>query len=231
MIKKTSSFDSEVLRWDSLYEEENKQRRPWGIFQRSLQKRAKKRVEICLSLIFRYNPTRVLDLGCGVGYYGLKILNAGFSWCGLDISMEMLERCKERFSQFKHNPPLILGTFLQLPFVPNYYDIILIIGVLSYHKKCDIERGLKEIISLMKPCGIIITQSISFDIITWIRSRLPLFFPRPIRVPGPLYPYNPKTIKNTLRVSGFSVLDTITLYKYKIIPAGWIYVAQKHKDG
>lgn len=63
-------------------------------------------MEICLPLIFRYNPARVLDVGCGVGDYGAKILHAGLSWCGLDnISMEMLKCCKERFSQFKHNPP------------------------------------------------------------------------------------------------------------------------------
>lgn len=225
--RKEVLFDNEVLKWNSLYGKELKHKKSWGIFQKSLQKRAQKRLETCLSIIRQYKPEKVLDVGCGTGAYGSKIIKEGMNWNGMDISMKMLKHCRENLDGLGSMPPLVSGSLLQLPIKPNHFDMILNIGVLSYFKRSDVEKGLRELFRALKPSGILITQSISIDPITWIRSRLPLFSPRPVRVPGPLYPYSPHIIKKVLKETGFSIIDIVTLYKYGFLPAAWIYVGRK----
>ena len=226
-MKPKAKFDEEVERWTSLYADQGEKSVSWGIFQGYARKRIIERKELCLRQITGIENKRVLEIGCGGGYYGIELVQQKSKWYGIDISYRMLRHCKEMFLSHGYLANLIQGDVSNLPIRGNSFDMILCVGVLSYFNKGEVGKLFNNMFEILVPRGKLITQTISFDPITWVRSRLPSFIPRPIKVPGPLYPHNFKFIVRVLKRRGFVLENIIQLKKFGIFPAGWIYVAYR----
>jgi len=41
---------------------------------------------------------RIIDVGCGDGYFLAQLVHMGFECVGLDVSAPMVERCRERLA-------------------------------------------------------------------------------------------------------------------------------------
>lgn len=218
-------FDDEAQRWESLYEKDGPAERTprWGLLQSYAQRRVQARLELCFSLLPPLAGKQVFELGCGPGFYGIRLLQAGAQWTGLDISSEMLNICRRNTG----SDNLVRADVLHLPFCAHSCDVMLCIGVLSYLTREQIANLFSQVSAILCPGGLFLTQTIRLDPLTWVRCRLPGPVPRPLRIPGPLYPRNPRTIRRLLKEHRFSARRVLPYTKFGFYPAGTIYLAEK----
>lgn len=90
---------------------------------------------------------RVLDVGCGTGYW-LKF-HAPWEYVGLDISENMLHQ-----AQLQHGAPrryFLQGDMRQLPFLDNSFDVVTSAFALNY--SLDVVQGLQELARVLCPSG------------------------------------------------------------------------------
>lgn len=111
----------------------------------------------------RSQPSRCLDVGCGTGRWGLKIIKSGFNCDFLDISHKMLDQVGKKLDKLPHirNEPELFHTSLaDMSMIEDEtYDFIVGQGdPLGSAGKPD--RTLKEICRVLKPGG---TMVMSID--------------------------------------------------------------------
>jgi ubiquinone/menaquinone biosynthesis C-methylase UbiE len=98
---------------------------------------------------------RVLDLGCGHGYFSSLLGRLGGDVVGLDLSVSMLKQARFRLASDGLNPALVVGDGEALPFASGRFDIVLCCGdVLDYVGSS--RRVLTEIRRVMKPSGLVL---------------------------------------------------------------------------
>lgn len=234
LIKKTRQSDfatsAEVARWNYLYSgcrnEYGKYTR-WAIFQSYAQKRTLRRLVLCGSLVESYEGKDVLDLACGGGHYGVMVAEQGGNWFGMDISPGMLRNAKRLLAQNSYAGYVVNGDISRIPFAQNSFDVIFGVGILSYFPTKTLAQILKQLPDLLKPGGYLIIQSIRLDVVTWLRSRLPSWVPRPIRLPGPLHPRRARVILRQLEGTPIQLRRVIEMKKLGIMPFQTIYLFVK----
>lgn len=110
-----------------------------------------------LQIVSKSNPKTILDIATGTG--DLAILMAqtkAEKIIGLDISAGMLEVGKKKISarNLSDTIELILGDSENLPFEDNYFDAITVaFGVRNFE---NLEKGLAEILRVLKPNGVFV---------------------------------------------------------------------------
>lgn len=99
------------------------------------------------------NGLNVLDVGCGNGYavrlMADKILPSGKAY-GVDIAENMVNTAKEK-SAHMCNVNFQVANFAQLPFKPNFFDIVLSVESIYYAE--DMLEAVKNVCSVLKPGG------------------------------------------------------------------------------
>tara|TARA_B100000945_G_scaffold316015_1_gene316166 strand:- start:50 stop:910 length:861 start_codon:yes stop_codon:yes gene_type:complete len=105
---------------------------------------------------FKYikKDTKVLDIGSGIGYYVINLINRGITAHGCDISDSLLTICRQNSKIYNINSS---GIFFiwdghSLPFTGNSYDLVTTNTVLQHviNEKqikdifCDVSRVLKH---------------------------------------------------------------------------------------
>ena len=100
-------------------------------------------------LIFEYfsvKPGRkLLDIGCGTGYFLKLAHKKGLDTYGVDISEEGIKIAK----RISPNSNITLASGENLPFPDNYFDYITCLGALEHF--LDMEKGIKEMVRVAKP--------------------------------------------------------------------------------
>ncbi len=102
-------------------------------------------------------PLKILDLGAGTGIYSAMV-QAVFPHAQLtllDLSQDMLEKAKSRFSQMGKYPKIIIGDYVGTDLIGGY-DVI--ISALSIHHLSHAEKEhlYHRIYDLLHPDGIFI---------------------------------------------------------------------------
>jgi demethylmenaquinone methyltransferase/2-methoxy-6-polyprenyl-1,4-benzoquinol methylase len=93
-----------------------------------------------------YNK-RVLDLCCGTGDIAMAFARAGADVTGADFTEEMLQVAETRTQAVRW----VRADALRLPFPDNSFDVVSV-GY-GLRNLADIERGLREILRVLKPGG------------------------------------------------------------------------------
>lgn len=224
----------EANRWVGLYKNSHPMHlkiKRWAIFQNYAQKRAARRLELCTGLIETYKDLNVLDLACGGGHYGKVILKRSGNWVGMDLSYNMLVLSKSFLGGKGMPVKLVNGDITRLPFCKESFHIIFCIGILSYFTSRKTNKIIEQLSDLLRPGGKLILQTIRWDILTWLRSRLPYWIPRPIRLPGPLYPQKAHMIIDAFKNSTIKLTRKFEVKKLYILPHQTIYVFVKKDTG
>lgn len=108
--------------------------------------RWKRRVKIlCNGLT---SNLKVLELGCGTGYFTKELVKTEATIYAIDISPELIENAKTKIKS--NNINFILGNACSLPFNDSTFDIIVGSSVLHH---LDINSAVKEIYRVLKNGG------------------------------------------------------------------------------
>lgn len=117
---------------------------------------------------------KILDVGCGNGYFISSIKNKDDQLYGVDVSEESLEIAKNRCPEVKF---IKIKVGDSLPFEDNYFDVVTLFHVLE-HVDSE-ERIVAEIFRVLKSGGLLFLSSPYNGLFTWadtanLRYRLPL---------------------------------------------------------
>lgn len=110
-----------------------------------------------IKLVGDTQPKRILDIATGTGDLAIMMaeLNAD-KIVGLDISAGMLEVGKQKIAtkNLSDKIDMVLGDSENIPFEDNYFDAITVsFGVRNFE---NLDKGLKEILRVLKPGGIFV---------------------------------------------------------------------------
>lgn len=105
-----------------------------------------------LRIVAATPKTKFLEPGIGTGRIGLPIIQRGYHYTGVDISQEMMNELKSKFSKVPENLTLIQGNAANLPFEADSFDVVLTTHVL--HCLNDPLQGLSEIRRVLKSNGV-----------------------------------------------------------------------------
>lgn len=110
-----------------------------------------------LQLVASNNPTTVLDIATGTGDLAILMTSTSAKEIiGLDISAGMLEVGKKKIAERKLDSKIqmVLGDSENIPYPDNYFDAITVaFGVRNFE---TLEKGLAEILRVLKPNGIFV---------------------------------------------------------------------------
>lgn len=110
-----------------------------------------------VQLVKKTNPETILDIATGTGDLALNLVQTqAKKIIGLDISEGMLEvgRQKVATQQLGTTIEMVLGDSENLPFEANTFDAITVaFGIRNFE---DLEKGLSEILRVLKPNGIFV---------------------------------------------------------------------------
>ncbi len=103
------------------------------------------------------NYSGILDLGCGTGYLTEQLLdlNSGSAFDLVDISPEMIDFCKSKFS--RHNNIRYFVHDAESVDTGASYDLIASNACFQWFKKTEL--SIQSILKSLKPCGILAFSS------------------------------------------------------------------------
>ncbi|SVA25238.1 uncharacterized protein METZ01_LOCUS78092 [marine metagenome] len=167
---------------------------------------------------------RVLDVGCGDGFFTAQILQR-FNLknvYGLDISSKAVDLARLKHPKINFQQ----SALNHIPEETNSIDSITMIEVIEH--LVDIEGTLKELFRVMKPGGILLITTTDFNLLKQVIIAM-FFFEKYF------YPTNPhirffkkSTLADILSKNGFSIIKYAWNGDYlKIMPRGQMILAQK----
>ncbi|AWM13232.1 bifunctional demethylmenaquinone methyltransferase/2-methoxy-6-polyprenyl-1,4-benzoquinol methylase UbiE [Flavobacterium sediminis] len=110
-----------------------------------------------LQLVADKKPQTVLDIATGTGDLAILMTKTSATEIvGLDISAGMLEVGKQKIKaqNLDHKIKMVLGDSENIPYPDNYFDAITVaFGVRNFE---TLEKGLAEILRVLKPGGIFV---------------------------------------------------------------------------
>ena len=94
---------------------------------------------------------RVIDLGCGDGWFSKQLIDLGAFVCGIDVSFELLKKAK-KLNSFRNEE---VGNFIKTPaeklaFCNDSFDLIIGSAILHH---TNLELSINEIYRVLKPGG------------------------------------------------------------------------------
>ncbi|WP_353779860.1 bifunctional demethylmenaquinone methyltransferase/2-methoxy-6-polyprenyl-1,4-benzoquinol methylase UbiE [Winogradskyella sp. 3972H.M.0a.05] len=110
-----------------------------------------------VDIVSATNPETILDIATGTGDLAINLSkSAANSIVGLDISEGMLEVGREKIEKqnLQDTIQMIIGDSENLPFEDNSFDAITVaFGIRNFE---NLEKGLSEILRVLKPNGIFV---------------------------------------------------------------------------
>ena len=110
-----------------------------------------------VEIISKTNPENILDIATGTGDLAISLTaSAAESITGLDISEGMLEvgRKKIKKQGLQNIIEMVVGDSENLPFTDNSFDAITVaFGIRNFE---NLDKGLSEILRVLKPNGIFV---------------------------------------------------------------------------
>lgn len=110
-----------------------------------------------LALVRAKNPQTILDIATGTGDLAILMAKtAAKTIIGLDLSAGMLEVGKKKIAekQLTDKIEMVLGDSENIPYGDNHFDAITVsFGIRNFE---NLEKGLSEILRVLKPNGIFV---------------------------------------------------------------------------
>jgi len=95
---------------------------------------------------------KLLDGGCGTGWFSQKAVQRGAETYSMDVGDNLLEKVKS-----KCNSHLVVGSILDIPFQDNFFDVIVSSEVIE-HTPFPL-KAIEEFARVLKPGGVIVVTT------------------------------------------------------------------------
>ncbi|MPY55845.1 class I SAM-dependent methyltransferase [Streptomyces spongiae] len=115
-------------------------------------------VDETVGRILEHAPRRILEIGCGTGLLGNRLIPEVEAYCGLDFSVGALQRFSLGMEPAtKASVCLLLTSARDLSRVPKWdYDCVVLNSVLQYFPDTDyVLEVLRQAVDLLSPLGIL----------------------------------------------------------------------------
>lgn len=139
------------------------------------------------------NGGRILDVGCGDGFFLRSVKHIGWEVHGIEMSEEAVHRAKNMGVE-----QMTQGTFDDASYPDNYFDVIRFWSVLEHIH--DPVFTLAKVNRLLKPGGLLVLQVPNYQSAAarWAGPRWSAW-----DVPRHLYHFSYRSLKTLLEKSGF----------------------------
>lgn len=107
--------------------------------------------DFVVNLVGATPTTSFLEPGVGTGLNVLPLVKRGYAVTGIDISEQMLDRFRQKFSVLPFNLTLLREDASQLPFPNNSFNVVLTVHMV--HTVADWQVFLDEVDRVLKPEG------------------------------------------------------------------------------
>jgi 2-polyprenyl-3-methyl-5-hydroxy-6-metoxy-1,4-benzoquinol methylase len=160
-------------------------------------------VDVSAELIADRMPKtgRLLDVGCGFGFFMERMWRAGWSVEGIEVSATGRCYARQRWGFDIHPQPLE-----ELALAKHRYDVVTLFYVIEHVD--DPIRVLKTVNSILKPGGLVLLRwPHTTPIVKLLRPwahRLDLY-----HTPYHLYDFSPTNMTRLLELTGFSAIETV----------------------
>lgn len=134
------------------------------------------RAKIIFEWIEKKRPSKILDIGCGRGFYvhALTLYDFPKEIVGIDKKEEYVDKANKLISDKRTN--IFKGSIYSIPFKDNYFDFIICSELLEHLP--DDKRGLAEINRVLKKSGTLLLTVPSknfpffWDPINWLLMHI-----------------------------------------------------------
>ena len=132
-------------------------------------------------------PSKVLDLGCGPGFYTSRLTSLGYKCKGIDFSPASIEYAKEQASKAGQEIDYVTEDIRTAEYGEGYGLTMMIYGEFNVFKKEDIKAVLKKAYDSLDEGGVFIAEPHRFETIksvgeeatSWYSSESMLFSDEP----------------------------------------------------
>lgn len=147
----------------------------------------------------------VLETSVGTGL-NFKYLPQGVQLAGLDLSAEMLTRCRQNLSLWGLQADLFLGNAEHLPFADSAFDVVYTAGALNFFS--DRAQAIREMIRVAKPGAQLLIEDETEEYVKSTYEKIPYtstFYGKrehPVTVPVDLVPAEMEDIRVSMLKDG-----------------------------
>jgi demethylmenaquinone methyltransferase / 2-methoxy-6-polyprenyl-1,4-benzoquinol methylase len=118
-----------------------------------------------VALVANKNPETILDIATGTGDLAILMTQTSAKKIvGLDLSAGMLEIGKKKIAEknLQNKIEMVIGDSEKMPFANDYFDAITVsFGIRNFE---TLEKGLSEILRVLKPNGIFVILETSVPV-------------------------------------------------------------------
>jgi ubiquinone/menaquinone biosynthesis C-methylase UbiE len=111
----------------------------------------------------RKRSLKMLDVGCGKGYYVRDAIEEGIDAYGIDTSTYALENALDEVKD-----RITFGSLTEIPFGDEEFDVMTAFDVIEHIQPKDTSNAVKEMRRVLKPDGIIIITTPSTNFGGWV---------------------------------------------------------------
>jgi 2-polyprenyl-3-methyl-5-hydroxy-6-metoxy-1,4-benzoquinol methylase len=99
---------------------------------------------------------KVLDFGCGPGFFMEALVKRNISTWGIDFSEQSIDAAKERLKGYLHFEGIILANSLPTEIESESFDVVFLIETIEHLLFDDLTGTLNEIYRILKPGGFVV---------------------------------------------------------------------------
>lgn len=126
-------------------------------------------------LVERHRIRTALDAGCATGFHALLLARLGVQATAVDISPKMLDIVRSHSAELALSVNVVESSFEDLPVkIPAMFDAVFCLGNSLAHllTKEELLRAVKSFHALLRPGGVLFTQTLNYDRILAGKERI-----------------------------------------------------------
>ena len=122
--------------------------------------------ELLLDLLKPSHGDTILDAGCGTGMFTVDLISLGSRVIGLDVSLPMLARARQKSRGYPFQT--VLGDILSLPFPDGSFDKVVSVTALEFIQ--DGKRAVGELFRVTRSGGCVVAATLN-SLSPWASRR------------------------------------------------------------